>query len=143
MAARKKIYLAGPLFNPAERARNIEIAAILERKYKVFLPQRDGFLIENLIQEGVFINEAKLVIFNEDVEAVRDCDILLIVLEGRSVDEGAAFELGLAYGLGKVCWALKSDPRVLFPFGDNPMIEMAVSRYFTGTEELSKFIGGK
>jgi nucleoside 2-deoxyribosyltransferase len=140
MAVRKKVYLAGPLFNPAERARNVEICEILERKFKVFLPQRDGFLIENLIQDGVFINEAKLVIFNEDVEAIRSCDILLIVLEGRSIDEGACFELGLAYGLGKVCWGLKSDPRVLFPFGDNPMIEMAISRYFTSTNELAQFI---
>ena len=39
----KKVYLAGPLFNQAEKDFNLKITKVLEHNgYQVFLPQRDG-----------------------------------------------------------------------------------------------------
>ncbi|MGY3362466.1 nucleoside 2-deoxyribosyltransferase [Bradyrhizobium sp. GM0.4] len=64
----------------------------------------------------------------------------MIVLDGRTVDEGAAFELGYAFAAGKVCVGLKTDPRMLLPIGDNPMIEVALRKIFHDEDELVDWI---
>jgi nucleoside 2-deoxyribosyltransferase len=69
-------------------------------------------------------------VFEEDDRMIRQCDILLIVLDGRTVDEGAAFELGLAYGLGKDCYGIQTDVRRLLPYGNNPMIRYPLTEVF-------------
>lgn len=125
-----KIYLAAPLFAPIERDRNRQLRDAIARIANVFLPQEDGELIFDLIRTGVPIEEAKARIFASDIKAINECDILIIVLDGRSVDEGASFELGYAFCLGKTCIGLKTDSRTLLSFGDNPMIEGALSRVF-------------
>jgi len=133
---REYIYIASPLFNLNERQFNAQLKDLLEAYFDVYLPQQDGNLIFELIDQGVPLNEAKKIIFENDIKALQKVDRLLIVLDGRSVDEGAAFELGVAYSLGKVCWGLKTDVRQLLNFGDNPMIESAISKLFQSTEEL-------
>lgn len=82
------------------------------------------------------VEQASSVIFKNDVNAVRQCDILLILLDGRAVDEGAAFELGLAYQTGKLCIGLQTDFRRLAPFGNNPMLTGAIQEIFTKPEEV-------
>jgi hypothetical protein len=56
------------------------------------------------------------------------------------LDEGASFELGYAFALGKVCVGLKTDPRQLLPIGDNPMIEGALWKLFHEESELVEWI---
>jgi hypothetical protein len=85
---------------------------------------------------GVPVAEAKQRVFDVDTRAIRQCDVLVIVLDGRSVDEGACFELGFAFGIGKACVGLKTDVRSLFSFGDNPMIEAALQHIFFSDQEL-------
>jgi hypothetical protein len=60
----------------------------------------------------------------------KEADALLLILDGRTVDEGAAFELGIAYWRGKRCVGLQTDPRRLLPMGNNPMIACALERVF-------------
>jgi nucleoside 2-deoxyribosyltransferase len=62
---------------------------------------------------------------------------LLIVLNGRAVDEGAAFELGLAWSLGKLCFGFKDDFRQLVADGDNPMIQGALNTIFGSFDDLA------
>jgi nucleoside 2-deoxyribosyltransferase len=62
--------------------------------------------------------------------------VLLIVLDGRTVNEGASFELGVAYALEKTCLGLQTDPRRLLPIGNNPMIDAALSQVFASIHEL-------
>jgi hypothetical protein len=100
---------------------------------KIFL---DGGLIFDFVRNGVPVAEAKQRVFEVDTKAISQCDILVIVLDGRSVDEGASFELGFAFGIGKTCVGLKTDARSLFSFGDNPMIEGALRRVFLSDLEL-------
>jgi nucleoside 2-deoxyribosyltransferase len=138
-----KLYFAAPLFNEMEREYNARLTERLERKFAVFLPQRDGNLMVDLIRDGMSAPEAKMTVFGKDVAAIAGCDVLLIVLNGRSVDEGTAFELGVAFSLGKVCWGLKTDIRQLLPMGDNPMIEGALNRVFHSTEELLKHVSAE
>jgi nucleoside 2-deoxyribosyltransferase len=139
MLARKKLYLAGPLFSLAERTDNERICRALERWCDVFLPQRDGELVPHLIQRGISKDDAYRIVFDRDVAAIRDCDALVIHLDGRSVDEGAAFELGLAHALGKVCVGYHTDVRVLLPWGINPMIVAPLSNTFACIEGLAEW----
>ena len=68
--------------------------------------------------------------------ALRDCDALIIILDGRAIDEGASFELGCAYTFKKPCVGLKTDPRQLLRVGDNPMIEVALRETFKDIPQL-------
>jgi nucleoside 2-deoxyribosyltransferase len=133
---KKRLYLAGPLFSDAERQYNSNLKSRLVSYFDVFLPQENGSLFVNLAAEGMAINHAAKKIFECDVEAIEGADILLIILDGRSVDEGAAFELGLAYARGKKCIALQTDTRRLLPIGNNPMIDCALESIFENVDSL-------
>ncbi|MGY3371427.1 nucleoside 2-deoxyribosyltransferase [Bradyrhizobium sp. GM2.4] len=104
------------------------------------LPQEDGGILLDLVRDGTPVEQAKSQIFHLDIEAIGACDVLVIVLDGRTVDEGAAFELGYAFAAGKVCVGLKTDPRMLLPIGDNPMIEVALRKIFHDEDELVDWI---
>lgn len=133
---RPTMYLAGPLFSAAERAFNASLKQQLAHIFEVYLPQEDGFLLQDLIRDGVSIPDARRTIFQADCNAIRNSDVFLIILDGRSVDEGAAFEFGLAYSWGKLCVGLQTDPRRLIPQGNNPMIESALDYSFPVVHEL-------
>jgi nucleoside 2-deoxyribosyltransferase len=98
------IYLAGPLFNQAERAFNLELTKTLEEHgHTVFLPQRDGlgkdeFNPTSMLDTGMTEEEITQLIFTTDRDKVLEADVLLFVLDGRVPDEGACVELGMAYG---------------------------------------------
>lgn len=130
------LYFAAPLFNDSEREFNKKVAQSLGKWFDIYLPQRDGGLLTDLVRRGVSVEDAYQSIFERDVQAIRECDLLLIVLDGRSVDEGATFELGLAYSLGKVCLGLQTDSRRLLPIGNNPMIQCALKCVFQDIGEL-------
>ena len=49
-------------------------------------------------------------------EAIRRCDIVVGVLDGIDVDSGTAGEMGIAYGIGKRVYGLRTDFRLT---GDN------------------------
>lgn len=136
MPAQPKIYLAAPLFNPAERAFNQALTEKVEKFCPVYLPQRDGGLAADLIAAGTPPAEAYSSVFKADIQALDACTHLLIVLDGRTVDEGACFELGLAFAKGKTCLGLKTDARTLLPAGNNPMLEGALKEIFPSQESL-------
>lgn len=134
---RKKIYVAGPLFSEAERTFNSKLKEQLEKHLDVYLPQEDGGLLVEMISQGIPVEQAKREVFRRDMIALRDCDALIIILDGRSIDEGASFELGCAYTLNKPCFGLKTDPRQLLRVGDNPMIEAALRETFKDIPQLA------
>lgn len=131
-----KVYLAAPLFSEMERTRNKTLRDRISEVANVYLPQEDGSLIFELVSGGTPVDVAKQKVFSNDIEAIRNCDVLVIVMDGRSIDEGASFELGFAYALGKTCIGLKTDARTLFSFGDNPMIESALVERFSTEDSL-------
>jgi nucleoside 2-deoxyribosyltransferase len=136
MGKRAMIYLAGPLFSAIERAENDRLCRVLERWCDVFLPQRDGELIPDLVRHGLDHVEAYRVVFDRDMSALKACDAVVINLDGRVVDEGAAFELGIAYALRKRCVGYRTDIRVLLPWGLNPMIKVPLAEIFNEVEAL-------
>ena len=54
----------------------------------------------------------------------------------QAIDEGAAFELGYAFALGKECYGLQTDVRRLLSSGNNPMIEQSCKEIFTSINDF-------
>jgi nucleoside 2-deoxyribosyltransferase len=63
----------------------------------------------------------------------------LIILDGRAIDEGAAFELGFATAFGKLCVGLQTDPRRLIASRNNPMIDCALQHIFEDAPSLLRW----
>ncbi len=131
-----RLYLAGPLFSVAERTFNHNLKKLLTSYFDVYLPQEDGGLIIHMIKAGLPPKLASQKVFDIDIRATNECDVFLIILDGRAVDEGAAFELGFAHAKGKPCYGLKTDFRQLLAFGNNPMIDGPIKKIFENIEEL-------
>jgi hypothetical protein len=133
---RHGVYLAGPLFSEAERSFNLRLKRLLLPYFDVYLPQEDGGLLVDMIAEGMPPKVASRHVFKGDVQAIKDADLVVIILDGRTVDEGAAFELGFAYALGKPCYGLKTGPRQLLAIGNNPMIDGPLEYIFQSVDEV-------
>lgn len=133
-------YLAAPLFNERERRFNTELADALSICCDVFLPQRDGLLLANLLRDGIPLDIAETRIFERDRIALSQCNVLIAVLDGAHIDEGVAFEVGFAHARGALCLGLQSDVRRALPSGNNPMIGRAMSAIFTDVSPLIAFL---
>ena len=135
------IYLAAPLFNEMERARNLSFTDILEKEnLKVYLPQRDGGLSYNYVKEGYSIKEARKHIFNKDINAIHNSDIILCLLDGRVLDEGMCIELGIAFAKEKICIGFKTDERSQDKYGNNIILDGVISKIFNIKNELVEYI---
>jgi len=137
---RPRIYIAGPLFSSLERQWNLSLRDQLSDFCDVFLPQEDGAILVDLVKSGVPLEKAKHTIFSSDINAIERCDILLLNMDGRVIDEGACFELGYAFSRGKICIGIKTDVRSLLPIGDNPMIDCALRVIFQDTDSAINWI---
>ena len=85
------IYLAGSLFTPYERAFLDEIAERLRSEgFEVFVPHEQGLVGVDVTAEAIFA---------VDAGGVELADAVLAILDGNSVDDGTACEIGLFYGL--------------------------------------------
>ncbi len=127
----RKIFLAGPLFNEAEREFNAKVAARLRSEgFEVWLAQEKG-----LLKQGT--DPEKKYLFEEDLKALRDSANVVAILDGNDVDAGTAFELGYAYASGKPLYGLKTDYRSFSPIENvNLMIEVPVRQIFRSLDEV-------
>lgn len=117
---KKRIYMAGPLFNEGDRYTNQHNSDALRTVgYTTFLPQE--VVITNKSSELV-----KAACFYMDLKAIRLCDVLLANCNGLEIDSGTAAEIGLGYGLNKRMILYKSDVR----------------NYYNEHFRLNNFVGG-
>jgi nucleoside 2-deoxyribosyltransferase len=87
-----RVYLAGSIFTPYERAFLDDCAALLRADgFDVFVPHEQ--------KELVGVDVTAEAVFAADAGGVVDSDAVLAVLDGPSVDDGTACEIGLFYGL--------------------------------------------
>jgi nucleoside 2-deoxyribosyltransferase len=126
-----KVFLAAPLFSEAERDFNSKVAKRLRDKgFEVWLAQESTF-----IHEGTLKKKRK--IYEEDVSALKTCDIVVAVLDGVEVDSGVAFETGYAVAIGKHVIGLKTDHRAFSKVEDvNLMLEVPVIKLCNTLEEV-------
>ena len=86
-----KIYFAGPLFTPYERAYIDECAGQLRADgFDVFVPHE-----HELAQSDT----TGTVIFAKDMGGLGPADAVLALLDGPMVDDGTACEIGIFYAL--------------------------------------------
>lgn len=112
----KLIYVAGPLFNEAERGHDERIAALCESLgFATYLPHRDG---------GLQTDSNGQEIYAADLRHLESADAVVANLDGADVDAGTAWEIGYAVARGKPVIGLRTDRRCLEPFARvNLMIE--------------------
>lgn len=152
-----KIYYAAPLFNVAELMFNQHLAEQIEKQgYDLFLPQRDGIESKTFDRDGKVLvvqqSESEVskesAIFSLDCQQIIEANIFLFVLDGRVPDEGACFELGLAYGQKhfkvsnhKLIIGLHTDARAAFIAAPlNAMLHGAFDHIFTNIPDLIQFL---
>ncbi|HET7354156.1 MAG TPA: nucleoside 2-deoxyribosyltransferase [Gaiellaceae bacterium] len=86
-----RIYLAGSIFTPYERAFLDDCASRLRAEgFDVFVPHEHGL---------VGLDATPAAVFAVDAGGVESADAVLAVLDGPSVDDGTACEIGLFHGL--------------------------------------------
>jgi nucleoside 2-deoxyribosyltransferase len=86
-----RIYLAGSIFTPYERAFLDDCAGRLRAEgFDVFVPHEQGL---------VGLDATPAAVFTVDADGVESADAVLAVLDGPSVDDGTACEIGLFHGL--------------------------------------------
>lgn len=140
MKNKKNIYLAAPLFNEAELSYNLNLKKLLEPTFNVFLPQEDGLLLRDITTKNVPHDVAEKKVFDADIIAMNNSDIILAILNGAHIDEGVAFELGYCFAIGKRCIGLKEDVRQALPTGNNPMINKSCEKIFDNKASLLSWI---
>jgi nucleoside 2-deoxyribosyltransferase len=138
---RRRLYFAAPLFNDQERQLNQTLTTALERAFEVFLPQRDGVLIPGKSLTASEYGVQSEIVFQSDVAAIRDSDVVFAVLNGRTIDEGVCVELGIAFASGKQCIGYLTDSRVLLPLGINPMIAGTLHKLLESDHDFESWIG--
>ena len=104
--AKYRVYLAAPLFSAGERAFNKIIADRLSSLfYSVHLPQEldDDASTREMSREDM--------IYHTNLEALKNADIVVGIIDGADADSGTAWEMGYASALGKRVIALRTDFR--------------------------------
>ena len=121
---RPRAYYAAGLFNEAERTFNLRVKAMLdELGYKTWFPQEDAGFLEDYMDQGMTLAEARHEIYVMNKQAVDAADVLIFNLDGRVPDEGACVEAGYAHGRGIRCIGLQTDFRAVEPGGNNLMLD--------------------
>tara|TARA_Y100000389_G_scaffold84646_1_gene81347 strand:- start:3280 stop:3705 length:426 start_codon:yes stop_codon:yes gene_type:complete len=109
----KKIYIAGPLFNVHEKKYLEEIAEALEGSgYDCFLPHRDQTGIDpEELKDNDMSQSTKDIIFQTDVNALTDSDLIVALVTGQDIDSGTASEIGFMYANNKPVIAITAEER--------------------------------
>jgi nucleoside 2-deoxyribosyltransferase len=120
-----KVFIAAPFFNARERKFNEELAkAIREFEFieDVWIAQEHGFL-----NSGSYKDKRR--IFEMDLKALEECDVVVALLDGECIDSGTAFELGYAFALKKPIVGIKTDYRTFSGIEElNLMVEVSLKK---------------
>ena len=98
-----KIYLSGPLFSQADIAWGGRVKQFLEEHIKgvrVIWPHE-------IAPDPAGLQE----IFQANLRALEDADIMVALLDGPQVDDGTAWEVGWFFSQGKRVLGLRTDLR--------------------------------
>ena len=130
-----KVFVAAPLFNEAERTFNAQTAKTLrDNGFEVWLAQEAPF-----IQQGT--HKEKRMIYDSDILALKNSDVIVAVLDGAEVDAGVAYEMGYATALGKPIVGLKTDYRTFSGMEEvNLMLAVSVSALCKSINEVIDFL---
>ena len=110
---KKKVYIAGPLFNQHERQYLEDIAKHLESNgLECFLPHRDlKGVEESELTTTEMSQETKDKIFSIDLNALKSSDITVALITGWDIDSGTSAEIGYTYARNKPIIAVDASER--------------------------------
>ena len=110
---KKKVYIAGPLFNDHERAFLEAIALNLEKEgFKCFLPHRDFTGVEESeLKTTSMTQKTKDKIFVADLTALRESDLTVALITGWDIDSGTSAEIGYSFAQGKPIIGIDASER--------------------------------
>ena len=110
---KKKVYIAGPLFNQHERQYLEDIAKHLESNgLECFLPHRDlKGVEESELTTTEMSQETKDKIFSIDLNALKSADIIVALITGWDIDSGTSAEIGYTYARNKPIIAVDASER--------------------------------
>jgi nucleoside 2-deoxyribosyltransferase len=129
------VYVAGPLFTPADRRYLEELTAAIEGAgFSVYLPHRDGGLAP-----PDRANTRPM--YDADIRALDACSAIVAVLNGVDVDSGTAFEIGYGVARGLPVLGLYEDIRIRGPHDFNAMIANGC-RVFSDRAQLVNALKG-
>ena len=127
-----KIYLSGPLFSRGEIAWGETVKGFLEDR------------LENVEiiwpQEIIPCLALPAQIFQANLQALSEADIMVAMLDGPQVDDGTAWEIGYFFMQGKKILGLRTDFRRAGETDNsrvNLMIECSCLAVASGLEELA------
>ena len=127
----RNIYLSGPLFSAAEVAWGKQLLAHLGEhrgNAKIIWPHE-------IIPEGAKPDQ----IFEANLQALNQCDLMVAILDGPQVDDGTAWEIGYFFSQGKKILGIRTDFRRAGESDKsrvNLMIECSCVMVASSTEEL-------
>jgi nucleoside 2-deoxyribosyltransferase len=127
-----KIYLSGPLFSRGEISWGERVKRFLEDRL-------DGVRII-WPHEIVPCSTKPAQIFQANLRALSECDIMVAMLDGSQVDDGTAWEIGYFFLQGKKILGLRTDFRRAGETDNsrvNLMIECSCYGIASGLEELA------
>lgn len=98
MYGHKRIYIASPFFKENNRENALKATEILrQRGQEVYLP-----LEHKIINAWDYPNyQWGKMVFDNDVKAINNCDIVVVLSYGRESTAGTNWEAGYAWGIGK------------------------------------------
>jgi nucleoside 2-deoxyribosyltransferase len=128
-----KIYLSGPLFSQGE------IAWV--KRVKAFL--QETFVNAVIIWPHEIASDDAEQIFQANLEAMNDCDLMVAILDGSQVDDGTAWEVGYFFSQGKRIVGIRTDFRRAgesYASIVNLMVERSCQAVVTSLEELASWL---
>jgi nucleoside 2-deoxyribosyltransferase len=126
-----KIYLSGPLFSAAEVAWGKQLLVHLSEHLgnaKIIWPH-------DIVPEGAEPEK----IFEANLQALNQCDLMVAILDGPQVDDGTAWEIGYFFSQGKKIMGIRTDFRRAGESKEsrvNLMIECSCVMVASSTEDL-------
>lgn len=136
----KKIYIAGPLFNVHEKKYLEDIAEVLEgANFDCFLPHRDQTGIDpEELKNNEISQETKDIIFQTDIEALKEADLIVALVTGQDIDSGTASEIGFMFAKNKPVLAITAEERRYRNLFTEGMFTLSVSNVQDLLEEINK-----
>lgn len=135
-----RLYYAAPLSRPGLRRWNLAIVVLLEARYSVYLPQRDGGLLVELLGKGLDRSHVVQQVFERDVDELRSADLLFAAFPFPRVDEGVAFEIGYVTASAKPTVAYVPKERDMTSVFSNPMIAGSCCDVLVGPTALTNWL---
>lgn len=130
----KIVYIAGPLFTPAQRNDIEEIGRLCKKLgFKPYMPHVDaGLHLKDDPSEKYF---------KQDLAAMNSADFCIAILDGSDVDSGTAFEIGYLYAKKIPAIGILRDSRFPKPREQmNVMIANGNYKVVTSLEELEQVL---